>query len=201
MSNEPKRCVVVMDRLRAVTFRHGKHSQLVQNQILKIYPLDPLGQPINVKVIVISDMGDFIVFHTIDKDFDIYPDAVGNPRLGQNYKLIGIDAKGRINIKGGVISKERFGFVIGDNYAEDDDSGAAIVDLRNWFIGMAVGKQDFIPPPNTLKDSTLNLAPIASHFSYAKILSAQIILAHLSPEENEELDADPPCKLRRKDNA
>ena len=48
MSNEPKRCVVVMDRLRAVTFRHGKHSQLVQDQILKIYPLDPLGQPINV---------------------------------------------------------------------------------------------------------------------------------------------------------
>lgn len=36
---------------------------------------------------------------------DVCPDAVGNTRLGQNYKLIGIDAKGRANVKCGVIQR------------------------------------------------------------------------------------------------
>ncbi|KAE9546404.1 hypothetical protein FO519_010384, partial [Halicephalobus sp. NKZ332] len=158
-SSEPKRCVVVMDRLRAVTFRHGGHLRFTQDQVTKIYPIDPSAEPIDVKVIAISDTADLIVFHTINKDFDVYPDAVGDTDLGQSYKLIGIDAKGRPNVKGGVISKKRVGFAIGDNHAEDGDSGAAIVDLRNCFIGMAIGRQDFIAPPNTVNGSMLNLAP------------------------------------------
>ena len=155
-----------------------------------------------------NDEVDIVVFHTIDEiGFDVYPDAVGDAELGESYKLIGIDGKGRPNIKSGVISKKRgklstnlyiifmewfincksvlVGFVIGDNHAEEGDSGAAIIDLRNWFIGMAIGKQDFLSPPYTLKDSTLDLNQIASHFSYAQIVPAQTILALLPREENE----------------
>ena len=75
--------------------------------------------------------------------------------------------------------------MIGDNHAEDGDSGAAIIDSRNWFIGMTVGKQDFLSPPYMLKNSTLDLSPMASQFSYAMVVPAQSILMLLPNEENE----------------
>lgn len=69
-------------------------------------------ESIQVKVIAINDTADCVVFHTIDKDFDIYPDAVGSTGLGQQYRMIGIDGKGRPNVKSGMINKERGKFFV-----------------------------------------------------------------------------------------
>lgn len=66
-TGEPARCVIAIDRRRAISFRHGDHKRLTMDEELNLYSTtDPHSDPVKVKVAVICENGDFVVFRTIN---------------------------------------------------------------------------------------------------------------------------------------
>lgn len=164
-------CVVAFDANHAVTYRHGHHSQLHENDVIIIYNV--LDQKISFKcrVIAISDPHDIIVFALESGVFPSVPRGLTTMHGGQKYMQLGIGQNRMPTWKQGVISDHYLKYYIGSSHKERGDSGSAILSNSGFFLGTSVGNNDFC-----FDDlNKLTLSDVPDHHPGTKIISADVI--------------------------
>ncbi|KAG4069697.1 hypothetical protein HA402_002276 [Bradysia odoriphaga] len=134
------RCVIVFHKMYAISFYHGHHNLLKNNDKLLLYNVKEEGLAVEVAVHSISKKHDLIIFKVVNGEFRDYPQA-SDMYAGQKYYLIGLQQKRRPMWKNGIISQYCDGYYVGTSHSEIGGSGSGIFNEDGQFIGIAVAKK------------------------------------------------------------
>ncbi|CAI4224726.1 unnamed protein product [Auanema sp. JU1783] len=74
--------------------------------------------------------------------------------------------------KGGVACEKFVGYFIGTSWGKNGDSGSGIFNTSGYFLGMSVGKKNFVFQDT----SNMPLTEVADHRPDSKIFSSDVIL-------------------------
>ncbi|CAO4369561.1 unnamed protein product [Caenorhabditis nigoni] len=164
-----KRCVVVLDSRRAVSFRHGEHNRFTLGQPVQLYGIADRTKIYETTVSSVSNMFDITIFTLQKKTFDRYPPGLRSPFVGCPYVQVGIDKNGTPLWRTGIISCRQDRFHIGSASVQGGDSGAALFNKDGYLLGIIINKSVFPFPDKA------TILQITDYVPHSKISGADLI--------------------------